>query len=233
MSAFKIQQARWAKGSIQAIRRLFPSVLRAPFPLWKKWQAVLHITGYSVHVLMVLLLILMLPIALTGNRALQNLPMAWLGLGTLGAPLLFAVAEYSLYPRDEWWKRYLWLPMSMILGIGLAVSNMMAVITGWMNIPSPFIRTPKSGLANAIRDGKRIYREPVKIGFETLVEFALSLYIFLTIVIYVRQENWVCVSFLTMYCAGFAWVSLSTFWEAIAPWVMRLVEPHRVDIRVD
>ena len=39
MNAFKSQQHRWAKGSIQTCRKLLPQILRADIPLGVKAEA--------------------------------------------------------------------------------------------------------------------------------------------------------------------------------------------------
>src|ERR671930_1944350 len=43
MNAFKSQQHRWAKGSIQTARKLLPEIVKAPLPLWTKYQAFVHL----------------------------------------------------------------------------------------------------------------------------------------------------------------------------------------------
>jgi len=227
MSAFKIQQFRWAKGSIQAVRKTVPRILRAPVGLWKKWQGLMHITGYSVHPLMVCMVLLSLPLSLLGRQALRGLPMTWLGVGTLGPPLLFAAAERSLYPGRIWWKRFTWLPLLIILGTGVAVSNTKAVISGLLNIHSPFQRTPKTGVGNAVGGSGHVLREPVAVDSVTWMEFALAVYAFIVVVIDIHFKNLFNAVYLSIYCAGFAWVVLSTLWEAFSPWLIRTLSPEK------
>ncbi|MET0214614.1 MAG: glycosyl transferase family 2, partial [Vicinamibacterales bacterium] len=45
MNAFKSQQHRWAKGSIQTCRKVLPSVLRSKLPLGVKAEAFFHLTA--------------------------------------------------------------------------------------------------------------------------------------------------------------------------------------------
>lgn len=47
LGAFKSQQFRWAKGSIQSARKLLPRILCSPAPVWTKIQAALHLTHYA------------------------------------------------------------------------------------------------------------------------------------------------------------------------------------------
>src|SRR5262249_21982887 len=45
MNAFKRQQHRWAKGSIQTARKLLPRILPSPLPLPIKVEAAFHLTA--------------------------------------------------------------------------------------------------------------------------------------------------------------------------------------------
>ena len=49
INAFKAQQFRWAKGSIQTAIKILPRVLKAKVPLRVKIGAILHTTHYSIH----------------------------------------------------------------------------------------------------------------------------------------------------------------------------------------
>ena len=59
MNAFKAQQHRWAKGSIQTSLKLLPRILRADLPRFIKVEAFHHMTANFAYLLMVLLAMLM------------------------------------------------------------------------------------------------------------------------------------------------------------------------------
>ena len=61
MNAFKSQQHRWAKGSIQTCKKLLPQILASELPLPIKVEAAFHLTANFAYPLMVLLSILMFP----------------------------------------------------------------------------------------------------------------------------------------------------------------------------
>ena len=61
IDAFKRQQFRWAKGSIQTALKLLGPFWRTRQPLWLKLLGTLHLTNYTVHPLMLLNLLLTLP----------------------------------------------------------------------------------------------------------------------------------------------------------------------------
>ena len=53
MNAFKSQQHRWAKGSIQTCRKLLPYILQADLPLKVKVEAFFHLTANFNYLLMI------------------------------------------------------------------------------------------------------------------------------------------------------------------------------------
>src|SRR5207237_10243164 len=59
MNAFKSQQHRWAKGSIQTARKLLPRILRSDLPRAVKVEAFFHLTANFTYPLMILLTVLM------------------------------------------------------------------------------------------------------------------------------------------------------------------------------
>src|SRR5262249_9834678 len=61
MSAFKAQQLRWAKGSIQGAKNLLPTSLRANVGFAQKLEAFFHLTNNMAYPLLMLLSLLLLP----------------------------------------------------------------------------------------------------------------------------------------------------------------------------
>ena len=60
MNAFKSQQHRWAKGSIQTCRKNLPKILQSNLPLHVKVEAFFHLTANFNYLLMWLLFILLI-----------------------------------------------------------------------------------------------------------------------------------------------------------------------------
>src|SRR3977135_83022 len=52
MTAFKSQQHRWPKGSIQTCRKLLPRILRSDLPFGVKAEAFFHLTANFNYILM-------------------------------------------------------------------------------------------------------------------------------------------------------------------------------------
>lgn len=215
VEAFKRQQYRWAKGSIQVARLLGGSVLRAPLTLFQKVQAFLHLTGYSLHFLLVLVLLLTVPLLQWGWPSSftthQNV-VAWLGMTGLGAPILYAVAQYNLY-SSEWRSRYKWMPLLVLLGSGIALSNARAVWEGaFGKLGGEFRRTPKfrlEGGAGSWQGSDYI----LEVDWTTWGELALAAYALLGCFVAVAQEQWFAMPFLLIYVAAFGWVGVLSLWQ--------------------
>ena len=139
MEAFKKQQARWAQGSVQCLRKLSWRILTSDLSPQQKVMALVHISGYFTQPLMVVLLLVSLPLALLPQ---SSHPLAMvLGLAALGPPVLFAVAQASLH-RD-WGRRFLYFPMLVVVGAGITWSTTRAVWDGLTRWGGTFRRTPK------------------------------------------------------------------------------------------
>ncbi|NIO72790.1 MAG: glycosyltransferase, partial [Anaerolineae bacterium] len=76
ISGFKRQQARWAQGSIQTALKLLGPLLRSDQPWSVKLEGVVHLTGYLVHPLMLLVVLLTLPMSFSRSWVLAAAP--WL-----------------------------------------------------------------------------------------------------------------------------------------------------------
>ena len=90
MNAFKSQQHRWAKGSIQTCRKVLPYILQADLPLKVKAEAFFHLTANFNYLLMVVLSILMFPAMVVRYN------MGWTEMLLIDVPL-FAAATLSVF----------------------------------------------------------------------------------------------------------------------------------------
>lgn len=224
MAAFKRQQFRWAKGSIQCARLLGRPVLQSSTSWWVKLQALLHLTGYLVHLGMVFLLLTTLPLLLADWPVQAGIPPGWLGFASLGAPLLYVVAQRALY--DDWRQRACWLPALMLVGIGIAVSNTRAVLEGLFQQGGAFRRTPKFGVeqkGEAWRE--RSYR--LDADWAMWGEFVLALYAGITTVVAALQHRWFTIPFLLLYTVGFLFVGGLTWWQGRTPRKQGSTSPQR------
>ena len=216
INAFKSQQRRWAKGSIQTAKKLLPTILRrADVGLFKKFQAVLHLTHYLVHPLILLMTLLVLPLLLWGAELFTGWIMIPLFV-TMGAALfapstLYAFAHAVAYGRV--WTVFRYLPALMALGVGLAVNNTRGVLEALCGKSSGFVRTPKLGDAAEhhsapARSGlaRTGYRPPVSRLF--VLELLMGAWGFAAFVSYLSLTKFLVGPIILIHAIGFTYVGL-------------------------
>ncbi|MCB0080732.1 MAG: glycosyltransferase, partial [Caldilineaceae bacterium] len=210
--AFKRQQFRWAKGSVQTLKKLFGTVWRSDWRLSARIAATIHLGNYLIHPLLLLLLLVTLPLLLLGIDPFW--PLTYLSLVSLGPPLLYAVAQRRLHPRT-WARRWAYLPVLTLLGTGLCLNNTVAVWQAFTNRASPFLRTPKFQVRAA---GDRWQRNTYVLALDPLVlgELLLCLYACATVAVAVAQGKWWTVPFLLIYAFGFGYMVTAGLWQAWA-----------------
>mgnify|MGYP001577001443 CR=1 FL=1 len=209
MNAFKAQQHRWVKGSIQVARKLLPAIWRSPAPLAVKIEATFHLTYNVAYVALLLLSLIVYPVVLEryeSRSLLFTVADALLFLTATASTLVyFGVAQNDL--RGGWRKRIQYLPFVMALGIGLAVNNTRAVLGALFGTRGAFIRTPKFRIAGRGDSWRRKgYRAPV--GGWALLELALGGYFAWAMVSLFHTARFASIPFFLLYLFGFLYVGV-------------------------
>jgi cellulose synthase/poly-beta-1,6-N-acetylglucosamine synthase-like glycosyltransferase len=205
MCAFKTQQHRWAKGSIQTALKLLPVLLRAPIGWRIKAESFVHLTSNLAYPLVLVLSVLMVPAALIRPvemwHVLGVLDIFFFGAATLSIAAFYGVSQQQVYL--DWRRRALWIPAVMSLGLGMAVNQTRAVFEALAGQSSGFVRTPKSGSA-----GSGGYR--ATLHWTVGVELALACWFLGGLILASAMGRWTALPFLALFGAGFAWVGLQS-----------------------
>jgi cellulose synthase/poly-beta-1,6-N-acetylglucosamine synthase-like glycosyltransferase len=216
MNAFKSQQHRWAKGSIQTCRKILPELLQSDLPLRVKAEAFFHLTANFNYVLMILLSILMLPAMVVRYN------MGWTEMLLIDVPL-FAAATLSVFnfylmsqreAYPDWKTRVKYLPAVMAIGIGLAVNNTRALLEALFGEPGEFARTPKYGIERAQDDWhQKKYHQSMPV--QPFIEIALGLYFTFAIGYAFSNGIYATVPFLLLFQFGFLYAGLMSILQQI------------------
>jgi len=208
-SAFKSQQFRWAKGSVQTALKLISSVMKSDISALAKSQAFFHLLHYVAHMMMFALAVLSLPLSLLipkfagfAGSYILVLPLI---IATFGPSVLYMVSQQYLDPKN-WWKKFLYLPGMVTLGFGICISNSRAVMEAFLGIKSGFVRTPKRG-------SKEVKQYRTKIEWLPYIELFAALYSLFTMISYLKQGTYGGVVFFLFYGVGFLIVGLSSLVE--------------------
>ena len=217
LMAFKRQQFRWAKGSIQCLRKLGGRLLASSLSPWRKLQGLLHLSGYLLHPLMLALVLLGLPLIFVCDPG--TLPLGALGVAGFAPVIVFALSQWDAYP--DWWQRFAYFPVLVLLGGGVALNNTWAVIEALVGRnPTLFLRTPKfhteGESAGRVNQGGS-YDLPV--DWTTWGELALAFYCLVEALIAFSRAPGLA-PFLMMYALGYTYtagLSLWQSWSALRP----------------
>jgi len=147
-TAYRRQQYRWARGSFECAVKHLPSIWNSDFSFSKKFQATMHLTGYALH-LLTFLLILLYPLLLFLGTEYPAL-LAPIGIGLVMNLLVFAPAMYYATAQQLLHRRWLGkFPLIFLISIfssGLILNTLRATIQILQKHYVPFERTPKYGI---------------------------------------------------------------------------------------
>jgi cellulose synthase/poly-beta-1,6-N-acetylglucosamine synthase-like glycosyltransferase len=223
INAFKTQQHRWTKGSVQTAKKILPRVWRAQLPLKIKIEATFHLTANSCYLLMLVMALLMLPVltirAQLGWERVVLIDLPLFSMATMAVSSFYMVSQRALYP--DWRRQIKYLPALMAIGISLCVSNARGVFEGLVGYQSDFKRTPKYGATKKGAEfgskyaGKKTLVAAAEIGMACY--FALVLHQAWSIGLYLG------IPFLMLFHVGFLYTGLMS---GVQPWVVRLRHPQ-------
>lgn len=207
--AFKSQQHRWAKGSVQVARKLLPRILRSNYPLPVKLEALAHLTG-NIGYPIVLALAVLLPLSISEQERFGGMAhLVMFVLCTMSVILFYERSQNAVGRSGR--QRLKDIPAAMSLGIGMCVSQTRAVFEGLKRDPGTFVRTPKRGDAPA----PRRYAAALK-GLPG-IEILFAAWFAWGLVSAVQHGLWGVLPFLMLFFCGFAWVG----WLSLAQWRTR------------
>jgi cellulose synthase/poly-beta-1,6-N-acetylglucosamine synthase-like glycosyltransferase len=219
INAFKNQQFRWAKGSIQTALKIIPLLHKKKLPIFKFLQAILHLTHYSVHPLMLMLAFLTLPVLFFFKVYLHPAILAsvisTMILATSGPASMYMISQHYLGHKIR--RKILMIPAMMLIGTGLAVNNARAVIEALFRKNSEFLRTPKKG-----QYAKTSYK-PLK-DITWIIELFCGFYCLTGLWLFIGFSNAIVSPFLVLYSAGFLFVGLLS--------VLHYKRPEFISIRL-
>jgi cellulose synthase/poly-beta-1,6-N-acetylglucosamine synthase-like glycosyltransferase len=210
MTAFKTQQARWAKGLIQTSIKILPLVFKSNISRRNKWEAVQHLTANLSYPLMIIMTAFLLPAMVVrfyqGWFQMLLIDFPLFAASTFSIAVFYIVSQRILFPK-RWLRTFLYLPFLMALGIGLTVTNTKAVMEALVGIKSPFVRTPKYRVAKkgeksqAAKYRKRLVLVP-------WIEMVLGAYFFGAIVYTFMNHNYFTAPFLILFVIGYWYTGL-------------------------
>ena len=210
VNAFKSQQHRWAKGSVQTCKKVLPSVWRSALPWKVKIEATVHLSSNIAYLFLAALCASIFPATMMGARAdlvrtlLFDIP-AFVA-ASLSISAFYVCAQRELH-HGTWGLRALYVPLLMSVGIGLCVNNSSAVLEALFNRQSEFTRTPKYGIR--LGSDRWLGKKYSSLGgFCTLLELVFGAYFTFIVLYAVERQMWAPLPFLFIFQFGFLYMGM-------------------------
>ncbi len=212
MNAFKVQQYRWAKGSVQTCLKILPSLFKSTIPLRVKIESFFHLTANFNYPLLLILSLLLVPTLVM--RSTEGIEGVWL------VDIIFfyltTVSMFNFYLnsqkaiRLDWLSRLRHIPLVMAVGIGLSVNNTLAVFDGLFGQSNRFVRTAKYGIMDVTdRWVDKSYRRSA--FCQPLIELIFGIYFTAGVVYAISKGMFMTVPFLAIFQVGFLYVGVISF----------------------
>jgi cellulose synthase/poly-beta-1,6-N-acetylglucosamine synthase-like glycosyltransferase len=211
MTAFKTQQARWAKGLIQTGKKILPRVLKSDAPWHTKLEAWYHLTANISYPLMIVLSVLLMPAMIIrswqGYIQMLLIDFPLFIASTMSVSTFYLVSQKELYPKS-WYKSIIYVPFVMALGgVGLTITNTKAVMEALFGVKSAFARTPKYSVKKkGEKSQAKVYRK--RLGVIPWIELAIGCYFAWTVYYAISTENFFTVPFLLLFVFGYWYTGL-------------------------
>ena len=236
ITSLKRQQGRWARGSIQTARKVWPTVYASKkLSFRQKFEAFVHLTYYMVHPLMVASFVLALlavflnvnvisyavkvtvPKTALGTLSLEVVPWAvftlMIFLSTIS--VLYYCVEAVRTQKLGILSNIKQIFLLVIIGYGISVSNSVSALSGLLSSKTGvFLRTPKYAITS--KDGSwRGKKYQLPLNRETVFETIASAVGVVALVYAVTENNLGIIPILAVYVAGYLLVLVMTFSQSV------------------
>jgi cellulose synthase/poly-beta-1,6-N-acetylglucosamine synthase-like glycosyltransferase len=211
MTAFKTQQARWAKGLIQCSKKCLPFIWKSNIPRKQKIEAIYHLTANLSYPLMIVMTALIVPVtiikSLQGWFQMLIIDLPLFTASTLSIATFYLISQRVLFPKT-WKKTFLYLPALMALGIGLTVTNTKAVMEALFGIQSAFARTPKYSIQKKGETSAAAKKYRKRLNVAPWIELALGSFFAWAIYYNLVRGNFFTPPFLLIFVGGYWYTGL-------------------------
>lgn len=212
MNAYKSQQHRWAKGSVQTGLKLIPHIMRSELPFRVKLEAFIHLSSNFAYLLMTIPALLLIPVLnlqVYHDVEITIIPYLMTFFAATWSVIYYYSQAIKLSQRPLFPTAF-YIPALMALGIGLSINNGRAVLEALLRRQSDFMRTPKFRIeSNKDSWRKKIYKS-TRSRLHVL-EFLLAGYFLFGLCYFFIQELYLSIPFFLLFLFGFLYISLSSF----------------------
>lgn len=229
LSGFKTQQHRWAKGSIECLKKLAGALLRSDARWSTKLEGLVHLTANLSYPLLLTIALTMPVVTIVRQRSPSEL-LGWFDAVLFGVGFLSVSTFYAVSLRRagfRWWYALGAVPAAIALDIGLCVHKSRAVVEALVRHRSEFVRTPKMALVRRRRlpTFDEYLSRRLSAG---ALEVVMAAWMFYGVaqVHSGPHPSWLPLPFLLLFGAGFLFIGGSALAQGV-PW-SRLLPSRRL-----
>jgi cellulose synthase/poly-beta-1,6-N-acetylglucosamine synthase-like glycosyltransferase len=221
MNAFKTQQYRWAKGGVQVMMKMLPTVWKAKLPISKKIESTFHLSNNLAYFVMLIDTLFFLVPSLFLRDKYDLFNMLWLDIPLLlmssGGHLIYLYWGQIALGRSKR-RAFAKIPNLVMLGIQLAINNSKAGLEALLGRESEFVRTPKTGelqatvkIANLMPNKRDSYKADAPKGaiFEMVVAGVYATVLFWAF----NNQHWFMLPFILLLTLGFVSSAAHSFYN--------------------
>ena len=228
VNAWKSQQFRWAKGSVQTGKKLLGRLLKSPLPWRVKGEAAFHLLTNFSYLLMALISVMIFPaIVLREDLGwyrvlLVDFPLFLSATGVISR--FYMLAQREIYA--DWKTRLKYLPAVLSFGMGISLNNARGVLQALVGYETEFKRTPKY----CVDDKKNPWwgkHYTVKKNMASYLEIGMGGYLIGAVVYSLFKGIYFPVPFLMLFAFGFFYVGFMGLFQHA--WQRH----YRVDVPVE
>ena len=215
-SAYRRQQHRWARGSMECALKLGPQVWRADIPFMHKFQATLHLSGYSVHLLLFGLALIYPLVAIFSSQYSHFSTLygfAYLFALTSVAPTLFFITGQQQLGR-QWWRLLPKILAISVVGSGMMINSVRAAWQIVRRHENVFERTAKFGIE---QHKQRWTQKRYQLRFDGIIypELLLGFYSLCVVYLAAQLQSWGISLYALLFGSGLLFVAGVTVVQAL------------------
>lgn len=227
ISAFRRQQHRWARGSLECAQRHLPTIWSLPLPLSIKFQSTIHLLGYGIHILLCMLVMLH-PLILLISFKYAGL------LSLFGAGLFFNLATFSQaafvlsaqrHLNKKWWRLVPMLFLIAAAGTGMMVNTAFAAFDILLNKRRIFERTPKYGIVTREQPW---FAKQYQLHFDRRIFFELLFALLngYSLKLSIETNNWIIAFYSFLFLCGLLLISFISIYQSAMSMKSNLVRSN-------
>jgi hypothetical protein len=206
MAAFRTQQGRWARGSVQCAKKFLGAVWRSPRTLLQKVEASIHLTYYMVIMWMFIALLITVPL-LAMNKFPYLSPPLYIGLFGVCTISSFALYYATLrWQKQSVLKKLPYMGLLALVGYGISAKVSLEMLKGLWRNGGQYERVPKF---NIVKKSDKIESSYSVLKELPWLEMFMLVYTSLGIMFAFVNGSWGIMLYLFVYWMGYFTVAFS------------------------